>query len=251
MSPRCVSITAIGLILATTAFALADSPKPLVDLSASDPSAATATWANAGTLGGFTKVGNPSVETVAGVKAVTLHLDTDQYRGPLATAALEGNSPRSIEVWGYVPDKIGDEAPLVAWGDRNNNTGLVAFIWGTNPSWGAVSQFAADFAWKTVPSANHWHYLVYSFDGTNLSTYVDGVLDTIQPFTLQTVAGTNIDIGGENGPDGAILKITDWNGGASGEVVSIARVRIRSGALSQDAISAAYKAGLAALAIKP
>src|SRR5438552_4095436 len=75
----------------------------LIELDARDPSAGSETWKNSGALGAFRRVGSPKVSDIGGVRAVVFDGRRDAYRGPKTVPALEGNSPRTIEVWAFNP----------------------------------------------------------------------------------------------------------------------------------------------------
>src|SRR5690242_16928591 len=87
-----------------------------VHLRASDPSAASATWTNQGTLGNFARVGGPSlVANVAGTGFAGVlfgGVTNDAYLGPNSVADIDGGSDRSIEVWAYNPSIVDEETTV-------------------------------------------------------------------------------------------------------------------------------------------
>jgi len=63
----------------------------LVDLRADDlPLGPVTVWPNRGTLGDFTAVGEPFVESLGGLKAVTFD-GASYFDGPTSTPGIEGN----------------------------------------------------------------------------------------------------------------------------------------------------------------
>jgi hypothetical protein len=151
-----------------------------VHLRASDASAGSATWTNQGTLGNFTKVGGPSlVANVAGTGFAGVlfgGVTNDAYLGPNSVPDIDGGSDRSIEVWAYNPSIV-DEETTVSWGHRGTTRSDMAFNFGSDATWGAATHWADDVSWgPTVPSANAWHHLAYTYSNTVVRIYVDGAL---------------------------------------------------------------------------
>src|SRR5439155_5667946 len=76
-------------------------------------------WTNNGVLGGvFTN--SPvaaSVQTVQGVKGVTLNGTDHFYTGPAVPAFLTGNASRTVEAWIMNPQAAGEET-IFSWGRR-------------------------------------------------------------------------------------------------------------------------------------
>jgi Concanavalin A-like lectin/glucanases superfamily len=220
-----------------------------VNLRADDPSASTATWVNTGMLpGSFTTTGavsfNPNVMGT-GLPGVEL-TGTNPYVGPLAPAALTGNSTRSIEVWEYNPTDQGREM-IVAWGHRGGPNGTnLGFGHGGDPNFGAAVTWGGggrDTGWSTVPTFGAWHYLVMTYDGaTSIKLYRDGVLDQI--FGLAGALNTHpggINIGSQN--IDATLGNLD---GGERFIGYVGVVRIQDGVLSDTEVLENYQAGFSA-----
>jgi hypothetical protein len=232
----------------------------LVDLRATDPTAATATWNNLGTLGDFTRVGNPQVQTVAGVAAVTLNGDhpaggwDDAYQGPLAPAAITGSGTRSIELWAYNPAdglQQGEET-AVAWGRRGGPGGTnLTFGFGNNPTWGAVGHWdTPDMPWTPTggsPTLGQWHHLVYTYDGSTARLYSDGVQTYSEVVgALGTHANTTINLGAQNAGNGLLTLIEGQPGS-----LSLANVRIHTGVLTPANIVSNFQLGILATSAPP
>jgi len=154
---------------------LATAGRLLVDLDARDATAATAQWHNASALGGaFERIGNPRVAEVAGIRAVQFDGKADAFRGPQSVAEIEGDAPRSIEVWALKPVIDGIEETTVAWGRREQNAASISLNWGTSLEFGGATHWAADLAWSETPPAGKWRHLVYTYDGSTVSFHHNG-----------------------------------------------------------------------------
>jgi len=155
-------------------------------------------------------------------------------------AGLVGLNPtRSIEVWAYNPDIVGEET-LVSWGRRGGapDGSNVSFNYGFNAAFGAVGHWGApDIGWYDVggvavggaPVPGRWHHLVYTYDGTMTRVYVDGELsnqELLGPGAINTHTNTSICLATQLEPDG----ITPTPGLRGS--LSMARVRIHDGVLS-------------------
>lgn len=225
-----------GLLLAMPCLATSLYSEVLVNLDATAlPVGPLNLWTNAGSLAGDFAAdagGDPRVETISGVKAVTLAGNADFFIGPIAPAAVTGVNPnRSIEVWAYNPEIAGEET-LVSWGRRGGGDGTnLAFNYGNNGSFGAVGHWGApDIGWNDgggAPAAGVWHHLVYTYDGGGAPgagttrVYADGVLMNSEALgSLSTHAGFPILIGAQSNAD-APNAPQGFNSG-----LSIAKVRV-------------------------
>ncbi len=225
----------------------------LVDLRATHPSAGEAIWRNGGTLGDFSRIGNPFTEVIAGVTAVSFNSDNpvfgwdDAYAGPLAPANITGDGLRSIEVWAYNPadGTQNDEETAVAWGRRGGPAGSnLTFGYGSNGTWGAVGHWGTpDMPWFPgggSPALGQWHHLVYTYDGSTARVYADGELANSEAVgILSTHPNTTINLAAQNGGSGT-LSLTEGQAGS----LSLANVRVHSGVLSDSDIVANFAAGI-------
>ena len=109
------------------------------------------------------------------------------YQGPAAPIGITGAGTRSIETWVFNPAVAGEET-LVAWGRRGGPEGSnISFNYGSNGTFGAVGHWGApDMGWNGTPAANEWHHLAYTYDGTAVRVYQDGLLKNIRNLTLNT-----------------------------------------------------------------
>ena len=191
-----------------------------------------------GISGSFSNQGStPTSQSVAGHSAVYFD-ESDYFRGPLASAGLEGPNPtRTVEVWAY-QGFIRSEEGMVSMGKRGGPDGSNnSFGYGSDSRWGAVGQWGGpDIGWGPVengdgsggvpPAAGQWHHLVYTFDGTTTRVYSDGVLKNSEAAGVSTHTGLPIQIGAQLEADGTTVTGGVRFGGAIGAV------RIHDGALT-------------------
>ncbi len=209
-------ITLLTFVAAT----LAAQAATLVNLDATDKAVGTLnTWPNAGSLGGnFTTGGSISVVSLTlpsggTVKAVQLSGSaTSNYVGPTAPASVIGtNAPRTVEAWVLNPALAAEET-ILAWGRRGTDAFNSSFNYGSSTAYGAVGHFGAayDVGWGTTPTANIWHHLVYTYDGSMARVYVDGVETNSRAVVLATATTSTgggalpFRIGAQTNPDGTL-----------------------------------------------
>ncbi len=222
-----------------------------------------ASKANAGTLGGtFDKDGadTPAVTVVSGVNALTLDGNGDWYVGPEVPSALTGSGVRSVEVWAHNPG-IQAEESLIAWGRLGTTLANASYNYGNSTALGAVSHGTSDAAWFSptfnastiAPVQNQWHHLVYTYDGTLLRLYVDGVLSNYKSQgALATAAQSTLAtplrfvLGNQNQADGTRLNTASqlFSG-------SIAKVRVHDAVLNADQIATQFNAEAATFGKTP
>ncbi len=211
----------------------------LVNLCADHSSAGSNLWVSGGLVSTFNLVpgSDPVVEEVDGVTALSFSNDlyvSDVNAPPSVTGV---NATRTIEVWAYNPDVVGEET-MVAWGARGGPNGSnVSFNYGNHGTFGAVGHWGApDIGWvdnaNTAgnPEAGFWHHLVYTYDGSTTRVYSDGVLqnsETLGDGVINTKPDFPFVIGGQNEGGGG----QNLNAGFNAHL-SLAKVRIHSEALS-------------------
>jgi hypothetical protein len=214
-----------------------------VDLDASHPSAGTASWTNAGTLGNFVEVGNPAVVNIEGRAGVRFNYSAalDAYQSPVAApAGLVGANPtRTIEAWVHNPS-IADEETIVAWARRGGPAGTnMSFNYGGNVNFGAIGHWdTPDIGWGTVPPANQWNHVVYTYDGTTTRVYVNGVqtnMEVLGSGVINTFAGTKVTLAAQLEADGTTI-----NAGLRG-TLTIGKMRIHDGVLAPDQVLNNYE----------
>ncbi len=210
-----------------------------VELDAADPTAGSDLWEHNGVLEGFEKVGNPFVQDIDGVPAVTFNSDPavqDAYQCvDFAPEGLVGVDPtRSIEAWVW-DDAIAGEETIVSWGKRGGPAGTnMSFNLGTNVNFGAIGHWGApDIGWGTIPALSTWNHLVYTYDGTTTRVYVNGEQTNTEELgagIINTFDNTRITVASQIEPDGVAL-----TGGLRG-ALSISRLRIHDEVLTADQV---------------
>ena len=155
----------------------------LVDLDAEAMEIGTAVkeWQNKGKLGGqfFADEGlSPSVEMLAGRKAVVFPGKSSMTSDFKVPESMLGNSSFSIAMWVY-NGSIQDEEPVLSWTKRGGIDITNASIgYGSNKRFGAAAHWGwPDMAYQTLPQAGKWYHIAVVFDGTSEKLYVDGILD--------------------------------------------------------------------------
>src|SRR5690606_7534017 len=119
------------------------------------------------------------------------------------------------------------EETAVAWGRRGGPEGSnLTFGYGNNATWGAVGHWGApDIPWYAAggsPTLGQWHHLVYTYDGSTVRLYSDGVQTYSETVgLLGTHAELTINIGAQNG-NGGVLSLTEGQAGS----LALANVRI-------------------------
>ncbi len=237
-----------------------DQPVAIIDVDASALDLGQLPyWPNNGAMKGRFKAGTPTptVEVVAGVKAVTLN-GTNYYSGPVSPTWMVGNSARTVEAWVYNP-VIPDEETVFSWGRRGGDDGSnCAFNHGLNGTYGAVGHWgAADVGWNGTISASQWNHIAYTYDpGTYLAIVYSGGQAANTNDIYTTLAGEGLNTHGVNDtPEPDALPLTfliaaqhDSNGAVTEGLrgaLSIARIRVYDQALSAEAIAQIYSAEVA------
>lgn len=158
---------------------------------------------------------------------------------------MTNNGTCSAEAWVYCPAyATSGNSAIVSYGIQGGPSGpkedreMCADASASGKAW-SLDFGGNDSTWSTEPSLNVWHYLAWTYDGTNCDAYVDGVLgDSHNAKTIGTV-GSVVVVGagiGGNATDGSAL--TDQYAGY------IAAARLSTGVLTQDQVSNNYAAGL-------
>jgi len=225
---------------------------------------------NTGPLGGFFEatggdgtipiVDTPLPDATGGTRGIVF--DGDDYMqlvtaagsGTLLTApaSITGPDPASsVEVWVWNPTVPGEET-MVSWGQRNGPDGSnYSFNYGNNPSYGAMGHWGSpDMGWtpsnnENAPTAQRWHHVVYTFDGTVQRVFVDGVLwnsEDLGPGALNIHANTPINLAAQVEPnpdtveDPNDLRVTAPLRGS----LTLGKVNIYKGVLTPAQIAANY-----------
>ncbi|HUT09713.1 MAG TPA: PA14 domain-containing protein [Thermoguttaceae bacterium] len=205
-------------------------------------------WVNEGSLGGvFAVNGNPQVQDVSdGVltaTAVTFDGAGDWFVGPNAPLGIEDEGTRSIEAWVYNP-AVAAEEMIVSWSHRGTNARNNSYGYGSDDAYGAAGHWggANDIGWNNPhPADGQWHHLAWTYDGTMMRVYADGVELNSKDLgdTLDSFNGLSINIGAQRNNAGDAV-------GDLPVSLSTAQIRIHDGVLSADDVLFNYNAGITA-----
>jgi len=230
--------------------------------AASGSSASVTAIPNFGNQGGIFATGGTDPVTAGAVEdGNSASFDAYTFDGTnYATSSfnsptdLNGNSSRSIEVWVDNPNIDVNEETMVSWAHRggNPNGSNESFSYGSQYGVGQWGGTGYDLQWTNTapgvvgpgaaPSGNTWHYLVFTYDGTNNDVYVDGQLYLQQPVAaggLATFAGFPVNLAAQNSSTLAGTFTAAIDGG-----VDLASVRIESGALTAADVMNNYDVGV-------
>jgi hypothetical protein len=159
----------------------------------------------------------------------------DDYVQIVAPAGLPvGNAPRSMDLWFRTPRNPTSqtENALVQYGSPSNGQMFGLITSGNCPGKLYFYGHSADLCGTTTILPDTWYHAVVTYDGTTLSLYLNGNLESQAPMTLNTVIDANgLTIGYRVG--GAL-----WQG-------LIDEVEVFNRALSAEEIAAIYSAGSA------
>ncbi|MFC1601610.1 lamin tail domain-containing protein [Candidatus Sumerlaeota bacterium] len=201
---------------------------------------AATSWSNAGSAGGSfaNGFGDPQVELVGGVKAVSFDGEDALVWGQTAPSGITGSSDWSLEVWVFNPVTERLEEGMVNWSPRNSGSYRVAeFNYGFRTQSGAYWHSGCEYGWdKSVPLMGQWHHLVYTYDGGANGierVYQDTVLDSAEEWPLNFAPGHPVVLGQSVNGTGDYRTNRSLTG-------ALAVVRIHDGALTPAQITANY-----------
>lgn len=201
-------------------------------------------WTNTGSLGGdFAAEGDPQIEDVDDIRAVTLDGTGDWLVGPIAPESVTGPRPRTIEAWVKNPT-IDDEETIFSWGRRGGPDGTnVSFNHGAHATFGAVGHWGApDIGWDGDEEADIWTHVTYTNDGSETRVYTNGLLSNSEAATLDTHSLADdgatplpFVVGNQNEPNGTRVDALSGS-------MSIALLRVYDRALGELEVAENYNA---------
>lgn len=210
----------------------------VVDLRALTLSATSQTWTNqdttGATVGNFTTKGggNLNVASIGGISKALL-VDTIVNNSVLSsatvTAALLGNSTRSVEVWLYATAVTATSA-AVGWG--TSGTGQQSSCDYNTGGNGLFAGYSMDTGWNGTPISGSWVHVVYTYDGTTVKGYTNGVLNKSITLGPLSTAAAKLSVGSARAATADPFK------------GYIADVRVHTGVLSATDVANNYSQGI-------
>jgi hypothetical protein len=153
-------------------------------------------WPNGGTLGGrfLAEKSAPSVETVAGRKAVTFTGNEDFLRSAFGVpSALLGARPFTAAAWVHDPG-IGGKKTIAAW--SSGSAGAAEFGIGRGRNAAFYCSHLGKIGYEGgVPESGRRQHVAVVYDGAVLSVYLDGRLNARKPAALNIKGGEAFFIG--------------------------------------------------------
>lgn len=242
----CCALTALALST-RSAQAVVVAGDLVVDLRAADLDGASSTWINRSTsglsVGDFATQGGGNANVVAGKSdgtetANALFIDSTLANIMVSSAttpsALGGNNTRSVEVWLWADDADTSQA-VVGWGSTANG-GYSAFRYSNHTGNGKWSGWFIDSGWDGL-TAGAWTHVAYTYDGSVMNGYINGVLHDSDTLT-----------GLSNHPLNTLLtSLTVGAGTSSGRDLFtgyIGAVRVHTGVLAPNLVNLNYQDGI-------
>ncbi len=226
----------------------------LMNLQSSDLSDSSTVWtnrtSNANSVGDFATVNGEALDVTNLTwksQAINVLVVADQPGNAVQSAVLVpaeiiSNNPVSAEAWIYATAVNQQNSCAIGYGiqggssypeeDREFNYSDPCCGGGVSGDFGSY-----DTPWGTTPAPGAWHYLAWTYDGSEVRLYLDGQLNAANtpdsPLqTPQTVMGVGAGIA-NSGP----------NLGADAFQGYIATARVESGVLTPQDIEANYAMG--------
>ncbi len=224
----------------------------IANLQAADLSATLKVWtnrtANAQSVGNFTTLNGNNLNmlplTWNGISVKTLFVNaTGNYSvqsALLDPVEINSNNPVSVEAWIF-PSTVSATSCYLNYGHQGGSSSPMnerEFDYDTSGHGLISGNFGSlDTAWSTTPTAGAWHYVAVTYDGTNLSGYVDGNLDVTRAIgTPIATVQTYLQVG-------SAVPGTGVSGGNDPFHGYIACARVESGVLTAGDIAANYALG--------
>ena len=151
---------------------------------------------NKGLIGGlFSSEQALAVKNYQGKRAFFFDGTTALRSSFAVPQSLAGNSSFSLALWVNNP-RVERFEQLLAWSSGSQDLSRALFGYGSDPKQGAIIHGSwPDMGYSSVPEANSWHHIVFSFDGYQESIYVDGKLQRTENRMLFVHPGKSFVLG--------------------------------------------------------
>ncbi len=224
----------------------------IVNLQSTDLSAGSNVWtnrtSNGQSVGNFTTLGGANLNVAAvswnGQTVNTLFVHSsgnNSVQSALASPSeIVSNSPVSVEAW-LLALSVSPKRAIVNYGWQGGPGAPVEdreFSYDTGGSGVISGDFGnLDTAWATTPNTNLWHYVAYTWDGSTITAYLDGLRNVQRNVgAICKTVPTFLQIGSGIGGTGV-------NGGNDVADDYIACARVESGVLTAGEVAANYAVG--------
>ncbi|MGH7976086.1 MAG: LamG-like jellyroll fold domain-containing protein, partial [Limisphaerales bacterium] len=230
----------------------------IANLQSGDLSTNSRTWfnqtSNSNSVGNFSTVGGGNLNVTnltwnsQTIKALFINENVENavQSALLAPSEIIGNNPVSVEAWIYATAVNEQNSCAIGYGiqggspspeeDREFNYSVTGSGGGVSGDFGSY-----DTQWSTTPAPGAWHYLAWTYDGSTVRLYLDGVLNAVNsPNTPLQTPSTVVGVGAglSSGPNLAVDSFQGY----------IAAARVESGVLTPTDIATNYALGLLASA---
>jgi hypothetical protein len=224
----------------------------IANVQSADLNSSSRVWtnrtSNANSVGNFSTIGggNLNVAGLAYGSSTIKALFVDQIgnnsvqSSVKATLEIVTNNPSSVDAWIY-PVTVNQTSCYLNYGYQGGSSSPMnerEYDFDTSGHGVISGDFGSlDTAWVTTPTANTWHYVAVTYDGTNLRAYLDGSLNVTRAIgTPIATAQTLMQVG-------SAISGTGANGGNDPFQGYIACARTESGVLTASDIANNFAMG--------
>jgi len=168
---------------------------------------------------------------IIGDPSTAVGLENGNAAGTASAKLPLYNAPRTIEAWFKIPAGSGANGVIAGWGQAGSDE---AFDVGIGPDDVSASWWSDGDSFSTSRPINdgNWHQLAVTYNGANVSAYLDGALIGSKAFagSLNTL------------PSGLYVGADVQNGAGPGNGVALAQMSVYPSALSASRIRAHFNA---------
>ena len=224
----------------------------IANVQSADLNSSSRVWtnrtSNANSVGNFSTIGggNLNVAGLAYGSSTIKALFVDQIGNNSVQSSVKApleivtNNPSSVDAWIY-PVTVNQTSCYLNYGYQGGSSSPMnerEYDFDTSGHGVISGDFGSlDTAWVTTPTANTWHYVAVTYDGTNLRAYLDGSLNVTRAIgTPIATAQTLMQVG-------SAISGTGANGGNDPFQGYIACARTESGVLTASDVANNFAMG--------